>query len=742
MFADIIVDITLEKLNHSFQYAIPEELEGRVGLGSQVVIPFGNRKMTGIVIGLSSEPKLDISKIKPIKSVSNEAAPYSDLISLAAWMSDYFGSTMNQALKTTLPLKKKAKPKERKIVCLKADRDEVLNYLSKLVSRKNHSLGKERLLKEILEDEEIPWDVLIEKLHVTSENIRSLEKDGIVEIKKTRVFRGGIKNADTEKVKVELNLSQKAALDEFLYNRSEGIHKPYLLYGVTGSGKTEVYMEMIADTIEKGQQAIVLIPEIALTFQTVMRFYKRFGEIVSFVNSRMSDGEKQDQMDRAIAGDCKIMIGPRSALFTPFKDLGLIIVDEEHETSYKSENAPRYHAVRTAIERAKICGADIVLGSATPSVETFYNAEVENYTLLKLPERAKEAEMPEAEIIDLRQELRSGNKSMFSRRLTELIKDRLDNGEQVMLFLNRRGMMGAVSCRMCGKTIKCPHCDVPMSLHRDGLLHCHYCGTKIKRPKGCPSCGSNLIGTMKAGTEMVEEKLSKLFPEAKILRMDADTTKDKGAHEAILSAFANHEADILVGTQMIVKGHDFSNVTLMGVLAADMSLNASDFRAAERTYDLLVQAAGRAGRGERPGTVIIQTYQPDHFVIESSAKQSYEDFYRDEVVYRKMGKYPPFGHLLKILIESRNKNRIEEFSERLAEVVRSRLADMEGFERTKVLGPEDDYPPKINDVYRKTLYLKDADYDRLIAVKKLISKEFPNVAYSNSVNIWFDYDPL
>jgi primosomal protein N' (replication factor Y) len=501
-------------------------------------------------------------------------------------------------------------------------------------------------------------------------------------------------------------------------------------------------MEMIADTIKHGKEAIVLIPEIALTFQTVMRFYKRFGEIVSFVNSRMSDSERQDQMDRAISGDCKIMIGPRSALFTPFKNLGLIIVDEEHETSYKSESAPRYHAVRTAIERAKICKADIVLGSATPSVESFYNAEIGNYIKLELPERANDAELPEAEIIDLRQELRSGNKSMFSRKLTELIKDRLDNGEQSMVFLNRRGMMGSVSCRMCGKVIKCPHCEVPLSLHRDGLLHCHYCGTKINRPKKCPKCGSTMIGTMKAGTELVEEKLQKLFPQARILRMDADTTKEKNAHEAILTAFANHEADILVGTQMIVKGHDFSNVTLMGVLVADMSLNASDFRASERTFDLLVQAAGRAGRGERAGTVVIQTYQPDHFVMTSSAEQKYEDFYKNEVLYRKLGKYPPFGHLLKVLIESKNENRIEEFSQALATEVRTVASKKEGFEQTSILGPEDDYPAKINDVYRKTIYLKDTQYDRLIAMKKLISDLFSSIPGNGSVNIWFDYDPL
>lgn len=742
MYADIIVDITLEKLNHTFQYVVPEEMEDRVAIGLLVTIPFGNRKTNGVIIGLSEEPKYDPSKIKSILALSKEVPPNRDLVELAVWMSDYFGATLNQCLKTALPLRKKAKPKERKIVTLCADETVVQEYLNKLLSRKNHSVGKERLLKELVEEKEIPWDVLIDKLHVDSSHIRSLEKDRIVNISQVRVFRGTVNYGHKSEVNFELNNSQKEAYEAFCENRRQGIHKPYLLYGVTGSGKTEVYLSMIEEVLSEGKQAIVLIPEIALTYQTVMRFYNRFGDVVSFINSKMSEGERQDQIDRAVSGDCKIMIGPRSALFTPFSNLGLIIIDEEHENSYKSESAPRYHAVPTAIERARINGCDIVLGSATPSVETYYNAKTGNYILLKLPDRVMDRKMAETEIIDLGQELRKGNRSMFSRRLVELMQDRLDHHEQIMLFLNRRGMMGSVSCRMCGTVLKCPHCDVSMSLHRDGMLHCHYCGTMLPKPHECPKCHSKMIGTMKAGTEAVEMGVHKLFPEARVLRMDADTTREKAGHEKILSAFSDGEADILIGTQMIVKGHDFPNVTLMGVLAADLSLNVSDFRASENTFDLLVQAAGRAGRGERCGNVVIQTYQTDHYAIESSAKQSYEEFYDSEVMFRRVGAYPPFGHLLKILIECKNENRIEHFANGLAEYIRGAIDGDEFFEKTKVLGPEDDYPKKLNDIYRKTLYLKDRNYDRLIKAKRLISENWNQLDGANFVNIWFDYDPL
>jgi primosomal protein N' (replication factor Y) len=696
-YADIIVDITLEKLNHTFQYLIPEELQSEVTVGIRVIVPFGSgkREINGVVVEISDEPKLDPGRIKPIKGILySQEKSEREMVALAYFLSEHFGSTMNQALKTVLPIRKKTPPKEVKMVSLKASRDETMNYLAALRAKKKYSVSKERLITELMEEQEIPWDIITGKLHITSDNIRALEKSGIVKVVSYREFRNPISKKTLEdsehKKAVELNDEQKNCVETVRQDIRNNIIRPYLLYGVTGSGKTEVYMELIDDAISSGKEAIVLIPEIALTYQTVMRFYHRFGDMVSIINSRMTEGQRQDQLDRVKNGSCKIMVGPRSALFTPFSNLGIIIVDEEHETSYKSETAPRYHAVPVAVERGRLCSCPIVLGSATPSVETFQKAKSGQYGLLTLKNRVEDRNLPAAEIIDLRDELKAGNRSVLSRKLRELMADRLEKGEQTMLFLNRRGLMGSVSCRSCGTVIKCPHCDVSMTLHRDGQLHCHYCGYKMAKPVECPECHSKYIGTMRAGTEQVEESVQKLFPNARVLRMDADTTKGKDGHEKILAAFSNREADILIGTQMIVKGHDFPDVTLMGILAADMSLNVSDFRAAERTFDLLVQAAGRAGRGETPGTVLIQTYQTDNYSILASADQDYETFYRNEVMFRRLGGYPPFGHMLKIMLEEKNIKDLDKACEYLAGYLRKELPQT-GDQDSAVLGPEDDF---------------------------------------------------
>ena len=400
-----------------------------------------------------------------------------------------------------------------------------------------------------------------------------------------------------------------------------------------------LYMELIAHMLAQGKQAIVLIPEIALTFQTVMRFYNRFGDRVSIMNSRLSPGERFDQFERAKNGDVDIMIGPRSALFTPFSKLGLIIIDEEHESSYKSETLPRYHARETAIERARMCGASVVLGSATPSVESYYKAKTGEYELLELKHRVAEKPLPKVEVVDLREELKAGNRSILSVQLQELMEDRLKKGQQMMLFINRRGFNSFVSCRACGEAIKCPRCDVALTYHQQTIqaqrqLVCHYCGYTTAMPKQCPSCKSNMIAGFGTGTEKVEEEIKKLFPAIKTLRMDRDTTMRKDAGARILKQFAEGKADMLIGTQMIVKGHDYSNVTLVGVILADLSLYANDYRAGERTFDLLTQAAGRAGRGEKEGAVVIQTYQPEHYAIAAAASQDYKAFYEMEMAVK------------------------------------------------------------------------------------------------------------
>ena len=504
-------------------------------------------------------------------------------------------------------------------------------------------------------------------------------------------------------------------MDTIIADYDNGDYKTYLLHGVTGSGKTEVYLEAIEHVLNKGRQVIVLIPEIALTFQTVQRFYHRFGDKVSIMNSRMSKGERYDQFLRAQRGDISVMIGPRSALFTPFSNIGLIVIDEEHEGAYKSETVPRYHAREVACHIAKEAGASVILGSATPSMESYYAAMNGHIELIKLGSRAGSGKLPAVDIVDLREELRLGNRTIFSNRLRELMSERLAKHEQIMLFLNKRGVAGFISCRSCGKVMKCPHCDVSLTEHADGRLMCHYCGYTTPKITACPSCGSRYVSGFRAGTEGVEAQVKKTFPQARVLRMDMDTTRGKDGHEKILSEFANGNADILIGTQMIVKGHDFPNVTLMGVLAADMSLYASDYRASERTFQLLTQAAGRAGRAEKSGNVVIQTYTPEHFSIVSAANQDYNAFYEQEIAYRKLCGYPPADNLMKIMLSSSD----EMLLTKSAAWVKAFVDNSCKAKGLMCIGPADAPIYKIKDVYSKIMDNCEEDYMAIRNIRTL-----------------------
>ena len=579
MYADIIIDITHEKLDKVFQYRIPSHLEGMLKVGTEVVVPFGkgNKEINGYVTGFSERAEYAPEKIKEILRIAEESvAIESRLVALAAWMKESYGGTMIQALKTVLPIKKKERAKEKQKVRLlltKAEGKEKLElYLHK------NQRARARLLAALLDQPEQDYDFLIHKLNLTRSVIKALEEQKVLILESEQVYRNPVICQQKEQKEIIYTEEQRTAIQTFSRDYEQGLRKTYLLYGVTGSGKTEVYMEMIAKVLSEGRQAIVLIPEIALTYQTVMRFYTRFGERVSILNSRMSQGERYDQMERVKKGEVDIMIGPRSALFTPFEKLGLIVIDEEHEPTYKSEQVPRFHARETAIERARMEGASVVLGSATPSLEAFYACECGRYQMLRLKMRTGKQELPQVYVADMREELKHGNRSILSDRLIELMQDRLDKKEQMMLFLNRRAYAGFVSCRACGYVVKCPHCDVSLSVHRGGKMVCHYCGYETQTVQNCPSCGSAYIGGFRAGTQQIEEIVKRKFPQARVLRMDMDTTKNKGGHEKILSKFADEEADIMIGTQMIVKGHDFPNVTLVGVLAADMSLYSDDYR--------------------------------------------------------------------------------------------------------------------------------------------------------------------
>ena len=739
MYADIIVDITHEKLDKVFQYRIPSHLEGMLKVGMEVVVPFGmgNKEIKGYVTGFSERAEYAPEKMKEVLKIAEESvAIESKLVALAAWMKESYGGTMIQALKTVLPIKKKEKAKEKQKVRLLLPEAEGKEKLE-LYLHKNQK-ARARLLAALLDQPEQDYDFLIHKLNLTRSVVRALEEQKVLALESEQVYRNPVIYQQKEQKEIIYTEEQQAAIRTFSKDYEQGIRKTYLLYGVTGSGKTEVYMEMIDKVLSEGRQAIVLIPEIALTYQTVMRFYTRFGGRVSILNSRMSQGERYDQMERVKKGEVDIMIGPRSALFTPFERLGLIVIDEEHEPTYKSEQVPRFHARETAIERARMEDASVVLGSATPSLEAFYACECGRYQMLRLRNRTGKQALPEVYVADMREELKHGNRSILSDRLKLLMQDRLEKKEQIMLFLNRRGYAGFVSCRACGYVVKCPHCDVSLSVHRGGKMVCHYCGYETQTVKNCPVCGSPYIGGFRAGTQQIEDLVKREFPQARVLRMDMDTTKNKGGHEKILAKFADEEADIMIGTQMIVKGHDFPNVTLVGVLAADRSLCSDDYRSGERTFQLLTQAAGRAGRGRRPGEVIIQTYSPDHYSIRMAARQDYEGFYEKEMNYRDLMGYPPASQLMAVLMTGSDENKLTTAAEYLKKYVIRVSADGE----VQVIGPASPSVGKVNDVYRKVIYLKSEEYQVLVRIKNHMERYIEiNRGFAN-MRIQFDFNPM
>lgn len=737
-FANIIIDISHEKLDRTFQYKIPEELFAQMHPGVQVNVPFGkgNRLVKGYVIEITNQAEFDESRIKEIDSlVAGSVAVETQLIALAAWIRKNYGATMNQALKTVIPVKQETKVKEKRMVSLLLEEEAAKEQLA--LYQKKHNTARARLLEELILHKEISYEVITKKLNVTAAVIKALEEQKIIKVLRETAYRNPIGHLESKGYDLQLNPMQQAVADRVICDMQQGEYFTYLLHGVTGSGKTEVYMELIAEVIKNGRQAIVLIPEIALTYQTVMRFYSRFGDKVSIMNSRLSAGERYDQFQRAKNGEIDIMIGPRSALFTPFGNLGLIIIDEEHESSYKSETLPKYHARETAIQRAKMAGASVVLGSATPSIDSFYKAKTGEYQLLEMAKRVSERPLPVCHVVDLREELRGGNLSILSRKLQDLMEDRLAKKQQMMLFLNRRGISGFISCRACGHVVKCPHCDVSLSLHNRSRLVCHYCGYEEKAPSACPECGSKYISGFKAGTQKIEEVVKQRFPQARILRMDFDTTRSKDSYEQILSAFSNQEADILIGTQMIVKGHDFPNVTLVGILAADLSMYVNDYRASERTFQLLTQAAGRAGRGKLQGEVVIQTYNPKHYSIETAKKQDYHAFYEEEIRLRKLLAYPPVSHMALMLITAEEEMLAEQMAVRLANVIKKA-----GIEGLQMIGPASATIAKVNDIYRRVIYLKHRDYNCLVNLKDRIELFLKDKAEMKKIHVTFDFDPM
>ena len=666
MVAEIIINRLAKDLNKIFDYLIPKHMEEDIKIGARVFVPFGpkNSATEGFVIATK-----EISEFANKEIIKIEDFPLTaENIELAKLMAKRYFCNISECIKLMLPpgekttnLENRIKDKTANFVYLKKSEDETeLDIEIGKIKNVKHI----KVLRFLEENDGIYIQDLEILLEVSRATLKTLEKNGYIEVIEQKIERNPFKGREISRDK-PLNLTEE---QQQAFNKidNSGFNE-FLLYGVTGSGKTEVYLQLIQSTLDRGKKAIVLVPEISLTPQMVDRFSSRFGDCICVLHSKLSLGERNDQWKNIQAGKCKIVIGARSAIFAPIDNLGIIIIDEEHDTSYKSDMAPRFNSKEIAKYIAKKNNIPLVLGSATPSITTYYNSK----NVIRLTKRANNSNLPEVEIIDLRQELANGNRSILSERLKEEIEKNLENKKQTILFLNRRGFSTFVMCRDCGYTVKCKRCNISLTYHmKEDKLKCHYCGYEMNNIKICPKCKSKNIKHFGSGTQKLEELIHKLYPQATTIRMDIDTVSKKNSHEQILNKFKNENIDILIGTQMVVKGHHFPNVTLVGVIAADASLNTEDFRANERTFDILVQVAGRAGRENLPGKVIIQTYSPENFCIECSKEQNYDYFYKTEIELRKQLKYPPFCDIIMFGINSSDKEEIKKASEDLYKILR------------------------------------------------------------------------
>lgn len=729
LYAEIILNSEALEIDRPFTYKIPVELEEKMQVGQIVKVPFGmgNKTSEGFVLSIKEENEVNISfRVKKVSSiVTAQPIINEDDIKLIKFLREKYLCKYIDAFRLLIPvgIMKGAKSKSKKVIVFKSDDlsciqkpegyIEIINFL-----RENSGKYTKSELINVNSISQYKLNKLIEK--------------GLLVVEEEIIFRYNNRtyNIDYEK---KLTFEQKYVLDE--YNNSD--NNLFLLKGVTGSGKTEVYMRMVEEVLEKNQSAIVLVPEISLTPQMIERFKGRFGRNVALFHSKLSDGERFDEWFRVKDGKAKLVVGARSAIFLPVKNLGLIIIDEEHENTYKSDQNPKYQTKEVAEFLSEQKGCRIVLGSATPTIETYYRALTGDLKLLELNSRVDGKAMPPMKIVDMRSELRSGNISLFSRELFREMQEKLSKGEQIILFLNRRGFSTFVSCRSCGYVFKCEECDISMTYHRSGFLVCHYCGKTKKSPEKCPKCDSKYVKFFGAGTQRVEEEVKKYFKDAKVLRMDVDTTKSKDSYENIYNSFKEGKADILIGTQMISKGLDFKNVTLVGVLAADMSINIPDYRAAERTFQIITQVAGRAGRGEKQGKVVIQTYTPEHYSLEYAVNYDYEGFYEKEFTVRALMKYPPFGKILLINGISKKEELLKNFMHKIFNAIKP-LAEKEL--EVDVLGPIPCLVSKVKENYRWQIVIK-GEFESEFAkkIKELLYDENKNVY--NDIRISMDINP-
>lgn len=724
MYINVLTEIGAKATNQKYLYHVPAGMEDKIKVGIRVKIPFGRMTLEGFVMEIVTSTLYDKTKIKDIIEVIDERPVLNDeMILLGEDMSKSLLCSMVSSYQVMLPKALKASAGTK--INIKYNRYlrrvKSIFEIDKYIKTCKYD-GQIRLLCELKER-----DILITRMNST---INTIVKHGLGEIVYEEEERYEYTGSSNYK-KVVLTEKQEEVVKEV--TSSFGKSMTYLLYGVTGSGKTEVYMCIIEEVLKQGKSAIMLVPEISLTPQIVGKFMARFGKVISVLHSRLSDSERYDEYRKITKGEAKIVIGTRSAIFVPFSNIGVIIIDEEHTSSYKQENHPRYHAIDIARWRSKYHNCPVVLGSATPSLESFARAGNHIYKLLTLPSRALSNRLPEVKIIDMKEEMRKGN-FILSRLLKEKIKDRLEKKEQIILLLNRRGYSGVISCRECGYTLKCPKCDISYTYHKtSNNLKCHYCGTSIPFANKCPKCGSSSMKDYGLGTEKLEEELRKMF-EAKIVRMDVDTTSKKGEHQKIIDSFGRGEFDILIGTQMIAKGLDFPTVTLVGVVSADSTLTNPSFRAAENTFQLLSQVAGRAGRGGTPGEVIIQTFNPDHYSIVLAKEHNYVEFYKQEMKIRKLLKYSPYYYMTLISLSTKD----YEMGFREMNKIRGYLVAKLSSD-TIVLGPSMASAFKVNNVYHYQIIIKYQKDDKLRETLKFIDDMYKS---NSKVEVEMDFNPI
>ncbi|WP_454862192.1 primosomal protein N' [Peribacillus frigoritolerans] len=796
--ASVIVDVPAKQTDREFDYRIPEKWNQVIKPGMRVIVPFGPRMVQGFVTGLKA--KSDFAKLRFIKEPMDlEPIINDELLQLGDWLTKEAMCFKISALQAMLPAAMKAKY-EKVIKVVEDKKDQippsiqnlfgkndslswkdviegenaslvqkemqngnleleynVKNRLNKKTVRviksllspmelkemasaiSSHAKKQQELLQYFIEHQEpIPLKELLELMNTSSGTVKSLVSKGALAEMDQEVYRDPYENRVFKKsIPFTLTAEQAAALKPIQEKIHHDEHDVFLLYGVTGSGKTEVYLQAIASVIEKGKEAIMLVPEISLTPQTVKRFKERFGEQVAVMHSGLSVGEKYDEWRKIHRKEVKVVVGARSAVFAPFESLGLVIIDEEHESSYKQEETPRYHARDVAIERAKSYGCPVILGSATPTLESFARAKKNVYKLLTLSQRMNKNALPAVDIVDMREELRTGNRSMFSELLFTKLKDRLEKGEQTVLMLNKRGHSSFVMCRSCGLVINCPNCDISLTYHRfNDIMKCHYCGFEEGMPSVCPECESEHIRFFGTGTQKVEEELAKILPEARVIRMDVDTTSKKGSHERLLNAFGEGKADILLGTQMIAKGLDFPNITLVGVLSADTMLHLPDFRSSEKTFQLLTQVSGRAGRHQLPGEVVIQTYTPEHYSIELSALQDYDAFYEREMYLRRQSHYPPYYYVVLITVSHEDLMKTVSVTEKITNYLGSRLN-----RDSVVLGPVASPISRINNRYRYQCLIKYKREPDLNQHLRTLLEHYQKETAQNHLQISIDLNP-